>query len=131
MYELLGCTIVVCVREVAPSGIFPSFGIKSTVEPDSRPCSPSVRPVFAPRKPSVASSLGPIQGHSFILACPASPVAPAGISVRDQAMTRNLKSILLSTILPAALVAVCGWYWPFAERTPGLRLPGIVETQEV
>jgi multidrug resistance efflux pump len=46
-------------------------------------------------------------------------------------MARNLKLILLSTILPAALVAACGWYWPFGERTPGLRLPGIVETQEV
>src|SRR5262249_4249764 len=39
--------------------------------------------------------------------------------------------ILLSTVLPAAFVAVCGWYWPFVKRTPGLRLPGIVETQEV
>jgi multidrug resistance efflux pump len=46
-------------------------------------------------------------------------------------MARNLKSILLSTILPAAFFAIGGWYWPFGERTRGLRLPGIVETQEV
>jgi multidrug resistance efflux pump len=46
-------------------------------------------------------------------------------------MVKNIKPILFSTIVPAAFIAICGWYWPFGERTPGLRLPGIVETQEV
>jgi multidrug resistance efflux pump len=46
-------------------------------------------------------------------------------------MGRNLKSVVLCTILPAAFIVMGGWYWPFGERARGLRLPGIVETQEV
>jgi multidrug resistance efflux pump len=41
------------------------------------------------------------------------------------------KSIIVFGIILAGVAAGLGFYWPFAKRPAGLRLPGIVEIQEV
>jgi HlyD family secretion protein len=45
------------------------------------------------------------------------------------AMTR--KALLAGTALVSAVVAGLGFCWPFRDRTPALKLPGVVEVHEV
>ena len=41
------------------------------------------------------------------------------------------KVVAAGVLVLAAAAAGLGFYWPFGRREPGLRLPGVVEIQEV
>src|SRR5262249_21752285 len=53
------------------------------------------------------------------------------MGVAEGASMRRRRTIVATGVLLAAVAAALGFFWPFGGRAQTLRLPGIVEIQEV